>query len=135
MADSNQKLLSLADMRALDFQFKVCGMEVSLAQELRKTLKKDDDSIASWAGEIQAKFLDTIHSNVSNDLSVGIALGGSMRSKFVQVDTDGDDVIIFLLTDPTDIDSKQITFIRNTLTREQETAILNATYKFNPNAT
>ena len=55
----------------------------------------------------------------------------TLRTAYGICNAESDDVIVFLLTDPTDIDSKQITCIRKSRYKDFS-AIMKQTYRFNP---
>ena len=65
---------------------------------------------------------------VSPSLSCGIIVGGAARDYHTEC-KGGEDVIVYLLSDPTNIDSKWLTFVKPGPHAE---AILAALYKYNP---
>merc|ERR1719373_200958 len=106
-------------------------MNNQLAPILREALKSEySKELGGWAKDVHEKLENLLHKQVADDLSVGLLLGGA-KTAYGICNVETDDVIVFLLTDPTDIDSKQITCVRKSRYKDFS-AVMKQTYRFNP---
>jgi len=111
---------------------RICGMKKSLAQELRNVLRGGDkDAMNAW-GIKQLAQLEEALKHVP-DCLIGIGFGSVFESAVTltskNLAADGvPDVFMYLITDPTDIDSKQVTFVSNKM--KAPNRVFDKTYKF-----
>ena len=110
------------------FSRHICGMHGGTAQAVRAAhTARDEGALARIAGAV----VDVLH-GVDPALKVGVVVCGAIATHLRSGETDAAvaDVVIALLSDPTDIDSKQMTFIATErVGAVAQEAILKATYK------
>ncbi|KAL6075067.1 hypothetical protein QOT17_003825 [Balamuthia mandrillaris] len=108
-----------------EYTHKVCGMHPNVAE-------------TQQGGEAFAQLLDNIQhalssssSSSSSSPSVGLGVGGALSDWWKTKDlTNGaDDVIVYLVSDVTNIDSKWMTFVHSRLPAKQKTEIEQTLYK------
>ena len=106
---------------------RVCGMVPSLAQALREYM----------GGDTSVFDPQTIHqaicSKLGGDVDVGLVLSTALVEKdVIGMEASGPypDVVVILILDPLDIDSKWMTILRSPLSSSD--AIFSALYKFDP---
>eukprot|EP01027_Heterolobosea_sp_BB2_P005120 GEZU01007869.1.p1 GENE.GEZU01007869.1~~GEZU01007869.1.p1 ORF type:complete len:141 (-),score=38.48 GEZU01007869.1:270-692(-) len=125
------------------YEHRICGMHQNLAVAIRDKIiraKSESDQAAGAAKAIKANFENRLakrdnasngnsneNDNTNNNrLSFGLIVCSAIRD--YQVLSNGhEDVIIYLLSDVTDIDSKQMTFVRNGIDGE---SIFKSLYKY-----
>ncbi len=115
-------------VEAREYQHKVSG--AVFAQAMREAVAKKDEELFRR----MANGLTRAVGSVAPDATVSVALGGPFK-EVLGGDAFGSkcDVIIYLLSDELDIDSKQIVAIKhNSRNVSDAEAIFRATYKLDP---
>jgi hypothetical protein len=109
---------------SVEYGHKVCGMHKNVAIEVRKLIKaKDQDALKHVGNKLKQRIRDA----VVGDFSIGIVFGFAF-SDFLKDSKLDEDVIVVMISDPTDIDSKMMTFIRNGMNPKDK--IFEALYKY-----
>eukprot|EP00300_Choanocystis_sp_HF-7_P040641 c7137_g1_i1.p1 GENE.c7137_g1_i1~~c7137_g1_i1.p1 ORF type:complete len:128 (-),score=18.96 c7137_g1_i1:30-413(-) len=124
----------LAQLRDRQFEVRICGMSAPLAQELRNRLRETRDNPAqlqSWAESVYQSL-----KNIVGPLRLVATFGSPVRDTFILPEHSSPvqecDVLVSLMTDPTDIDSKQATCISGRVPLQDKERIFNSLYKFLP---
>lgn len=103
-----------------NLQHKICGMHINLARQVRQCSQDQAQGISQ-------NFRSAVRT-IDPTLTVAVLIGGPIKANFLELDgkqLGQQDVIIFLLSDVTDIDSKEITFIKGKL----DSRIIDKLYK------
>jgi len=104
---------------------KICGMYVDCAEYIRAH-RNDERELSNM--------IDAVQNCVDPTISLGVFIGpvvGKQWACRLSTDIKNLDVIICLLSDITNIDSKQVTFISNRLPAEEKDKLWDALYKKN----
>eukprot|EP01128_Nolandella_sp_AFSM9_P009253 TRINITY_DN5872_c0_g1_i1.p1 TRINITY_DN5872_c0_g1~~TRINITY_DN5872_c0_g1_i1.p1 ORF type:complete len:133 (+),score=26.28 TRINITY_DN5872_c0_g1_i1:230-628(+) len=98
------------------YSHRICGMATPLVQAIRtangKTEASDSEAIYTTIKRNFSQILSSSSLAGAATLSLGLYVGGALRDYSVLSSQD-EDIIIYLLLDVTDIDSKQMTFVKN----------------------
>merc|ERR1711944_271056 len=104
-------------------------MERALAQELRRSLKSGQEDVQSLSDKVYEVFSQMVAD--IGEFSFGLAVGYPMRVVLCRslARASIPDVVVQLMSDPTDIDSKQRTFIHNRIKIVPKAKLFDALYK------
>jgi hypothetical protein len=94
-----------------DFESKICGMHANIAQAVRAHLR-DTDRSSTFFEPLVERIRDVLHRKVDPNLSVGVMFSSPFANYHSDANFTDNDVIINLLVDEINIDSKMMTFIR-----------------------
>ncbi|PRP85286.1 putative serine/threonine-protein kinase/receptor [Planoprotostelium fungivorum] len=119
VAMTKDKVLTPKDAAHPEYQHRICGMQSATVSELRRAWENETER-----EEMLDRILNRIVSLLSSSqhgsrvgLAAGAAMGAPLYSRSApwgEESTDGEiSVSVYLLMDPLDIDSKQITFVAN----------------------
>eukprot|EP00286_Rhodomonas_abbreviata_P014392 CAMPEP_0181323872 /NCGR_PEP_ID=MMETSP1101-20121128/20036_1 /TAXON_ID=46948 /ORGANISM="Rhodomonas abbreviata, Strain Caron Lab Isolate" /LENGTH=127 /DNA_ID=CAMNT_0023431967 /DNA_START=57 /DNA_END=440 /DNA_ORIENTATION=- len=125
MTASAQDLTPQSLMGNERFENQVCGMDRTLLEKVRSAVK-DVDALQELCNHLISSMKALLGSKVGEvAVMVGPPFGKTNCSK-----SSGNDpsVVIWLLLDPLDVDSKQSTFVRSPNAKE----IFQVLYKFSP---
>lgn len=107
------------------FSHKICGMHVNCAEFIRNNRKEEINL---------QRFVEEVIKNVGSDVKVGVWIGPAIGNSWAQNESisnqpESCDVIMAFLSDITNIDSKQVTFISDNLSSDVKTRIWDNFYK------
>ena len=89
-----------------EYEHRICGMHIDCAIFIRENRGKEP--------------LRTFANAVAAGNNIGVWIGSVMGSPWAESVTYNEDVIICFLSDITNIDSKQVTFVKNSLPNKGE---------------
>eukprot|EP01111_Echinosteliopsis_oligospora_P011395 TRINITY_DN3755_c0_g1_i1.p1 TRINITY_DN3755_c0_g1~~TRINITY_DN3755_c0_g1_i1.p1 ORF type:complete len:132 (-),score=22.40 TRINITY_DN3755_c0_g1_i1:4-399(-) len=126
-------------MKDVKYEHKICGMYKDLAITVRTEFQQHQRNNA-YISDAMDRCATNLKKRVADSslqqYTVAVMMGGPIRTFHENLDSNlstiEHDIIIYLLSDPTDIDSKQITFIHTNIDPETRNKIFNALYKYNP---
>eukprot|EP01117_Protostelium_nocturnum_P001360 TRINITY_DN11673_c0_g1_i1.p1 TRINITY_DN11673_c0_g1~~TRINITY_DN11673_c0_g1_i1.p1 ORF type:complete len:148 (-),score=63.20 TRINITY_DN11673_c0_g1_i1:41-484(-) len=138
---SKSNALTLKDTSDEEYEHRICGMENSVTNSLRQVWNESNqsakDSLFSSILENLRKYLgDPQHKGYRLGLALGTAMGAPVWSRTVawkkegEEEEEGGNVVIslFLVLDPLNIDSKQVTFVSKSVGLETA-KVFQALYK------
>eukprot|EP01097_Dermamoeba_algensis_P005559 TRINITY_DN352_c0_g1_i2.p1 TRINITY_DN352_c0_g1~~TRINITY_DN352_c0_g1_i2.p1 ORF type:complete len:123 (-),score=22.67 TRINITY_DN352_c0_g1_i2:186-554(-) len=107
-----------------NYDHKICGMPKSLATFTRKHFIQEKSTEHLLL--LKEKTISHLKTRLpSENFSVGLVAGGAVHDCLKESDLN-EEIIIFLLSDITDVDSKMVTFVKHGV----NTKIFEALYKF-----
>jgi hypothetical protein len=114
-----------------EFESKICGMHANIAQAVREHNRQEDRD-PHFFDVLVENIVNMLHKNVDKKLSVGIMFSSPFANYYSEADFDNNDVIVNLLIDNIDIDSKMMTFIRKSgsVDSSENSPIWSALYRY-----
>eukprot|EP00696_Hemimastix_kukwesjijk_P015447 gnl/Hemi2/3651_TR1274_c0_g1_i1.p1 gnl/Hemi2/3651_TR1274_c0_g1~~gnl/Hemi2/3651_TR1274_c0_g1_i1.p1 ORF type:complete len:168 (+),score=53.79 gnl/Hemi2/3651_TR1274_c0_g1_i1:45-506(+) len=110
------------------YEHRICGMHPAVAEAVRGGRRVAGEGARVCAAV--ALRLQNIVTSVHAGASSGVATGSAMGT-WDSLSQGDEDVVVYLLSDPTNVDSKQITFVKTALPGPTQMALYAALYKVN----
>jgi len=118
---------NLIDKDPITHSHKICGMNANVAIQVRNARKeKNLTALEPLRQKFESKIGDS-------QISFGFGVGSALKDDLIQTNWK-EDVILYLISDPTNIDSKMITFVKNSLPMNVADKIFANLYKYDASA-